>query len=72
MLLALSVKLYKPLLECTAISMGQGQEIHARKLMLQSMQDGAWVLLQNCHLGLNYMDEFLEMVGSMLYAKDYI
>ena len=50
-------------LECTAISMGQGQEVHARKLMSQSMTDGAWVLLQNCHLGLDYMDEFLDVVS---------
>ena len=43
--------------------MGQGQEVHARKLMCQSMTDGAWVMLQNCHLGLDYMDEFLDVVS---------
>lgn len=41
----------------SAISMGQGQEIHARKLMLKSLEQGSWVLLQNCHLGLEYMSE---------------
>ena len=45
--------------------MGQGQEVHARRLMSQSFQDGAWVLLQNCHLGLDYMDELLEVVSNI-------
>ncbi|XP_066913562.1 dynein axonemal heavy chain 5-like [Clytia hemisphaerica] len=49
-------------LECRAVSMGQGQEIHARRLINQSMQTGGWVLLQNCHLGLPFMDELMNLI----------
>lgn len=45
-----------------AISMGQGQEIHARKLVSYSLEEGRWVLLQNCHLGLAYVNELMLQV----------
>ena len=45
--------------------MGQGQEIHARRLLQQFMTEGGWVLLQNCHLGLNFMDELLDTVRQL-------
>ena len=43
--------------------MGQGQDVHARRLMGVSMAEGRWVLLQNCHLGLDFMDELLDTVS---------
>lgn len=49
-------------ISCDAISMGQGQEVHARRLMTKCMTEGGWVLLQNCHLGLDYMQELIDLV----------
>jgi dynein heavy chain len=47
------------------ISMGQGQEPAARKLLEQGITEGIWVLLQNCHLGLSFMGECKEWVASL-------
>ncbi|CAB3256562.1 unnamed protein product [Arctia plantaginis] len=48
-----------------SISMGQGQEVHARKLILRGLKEGFWVLLQNCHLGLEYMVEIMEQFNEL-------
>lgn len=47
-------------LELKMISMGQGQEVHARRIMAQALTSGCWVLLQNCHLSLEYVAEIMD------------
>lgn len=44
------------------VSMGQGQEYHARKLMHESMTTGGWVLLQNVHLSLSFCSEIIDIL----------
>lgn len=47
----------KKKIKTLGVSMGQGQEIIARKYMATATVEGQWVLLQNTHLGLGYLTE---------------
>merc|ERR1711935_1004100 len=44
------------------VSLGEGQEKKADALIMESYENGNWVMLQNCHLGMGfmaYLDNFL-------------
>ncbi|XP_036143732.1 dynein heavy chain 8, axonemal [Monomorium pharaonis] len=50
---------------CRSISMGQGQEVHARRLLSSAKTEGFWTLCQNCHLSLEYMAELANFLLEM-------
>jgi len=52
--------------EVQSVSMGQGQEVVARRFCDQGVATGCWVLLQNCHLGIKFLIE----LEQRLAAKD--
>ncbi|KAG5316099.1 DYH5 protein, partial [Acromyrmex insinuator] len=43
-----------------SVSMGQGQELHARRMISEAMSTGGWVLLQNIHLSLPFCTEVMD------------
>ena len=47
---------------CQVISMGCGQESHARRVVTQTMVDGGWVVLQNGHFCTDYLMEALAQI----------
>ena len=51
----------KAKVQLNSVSMGQGREEFAEAYIQQSKAKGEWVLLQNCHLGLRYMNALFEM-----------
>jgi len=45
------------------VSMGEGQEGPAFDRIKAGFQNGDWVILQNCHLGLGFMSQLEEILG---------
>lgn len=52
------------------VSMGQGQELHARKMMSDCMSSGGWVLLQNVHLSLPFCSEIIDILVETEHIDD--
>jgi dynein heavy chain len=47
-------------IEC--VSMGEGQDVVALRAINSAVLNGSWVLLQNCHLGLAFIDSLEEIL----------
>lgn len=50
-------------MKCASVSMGQGQEVVARKLVANAAREGHWVLIQNAHLSVPYLSELEKFLG---------
>jgi dynein heavy chain len=56
--------------ELNKVSMGQRREEFAENFISQLKHKSEWVLLQNCHLGLRYMETLFEMYKAAALATD--
>ena len=45
------------------VSMGEGQDVYAREAMKNAFLVGGWVILYNCHLGLEFMAQMEMILG---------
>merc|ERR1719221_2349699 len=52
------------------VSMGEGQEKVARQRNNDAFITGGWVILQNCHLGIDYMNELEETLTKTAEIDD--
>ena len=50
------------------VSLGEGQEKKAESMLLEALEKGEWVLLQNCHLGLGFISD----LDTMLSDEEWI
>jgi dynein heavy chain, axonemal len=50
------------------ISLGQGQGPRAERMMSEAMENGSWVLLQNCHLATSWMPSLERIVEGITPA----
>ena len=46
--------------EYRSLALGQGQEEAARKMLTESKMNGYWMVLQNCHLCLDFCEELIQ------------
>lgn len=53
-----------------SVSMGEGQEKYAKRAIVEGMDTGGWALLQNCHLGLGFMNQMDTIIEEAKKAND--
>lgn len=50
--------------QCVKVSMGEGQDKVALYEINEGFNNGSWVILQNCHLGLKFMEDLLGILNT--------
>ena len=56
------------------VSLGQGQGVVAARMIAEAQMQGTWVLLQNCHLAVSWMDELQQICEASspeLVSRDF-
>jgi len=51
------------------VSMGEGQDKYAEESIKKGFIDGSWTILQNCHLGLKFMEDLETILGGDKQAE---
>ena len=59
-------------IELRSISMGQGQEPAARRLIADCVTNGGWAMINNSHLAIKFMAEIDDMVVDVRERCTYI
>ena len=52
------------------ISMGQGQEVKAREIVEDCWRNGEWALLENCHLGIPFLNQLEDMLRNVILGHE--
>ena len=54
----------------TSVSLGEGQGEKATALIKEYMPLGNWIMLQNCHLGIDFMEKLEQFLSDPEFLKD--
>ena len=55
---------------CEKVSMGEGQDKVALQAINEGFVNGSWIILQNCHLGLKFMEDLITIINPDDIAND--
>ncbi|OAF69166.1 Axonemal beta dynein heavy chain 2 [Intoshia linei] len=54
-----------------ALSLGQGQAPIAKRMILESLREGVWLFLANCHLSLDWMPQLYKIIENIEHQNPH-